>query len=426
MNQISQRSTFKSWIVILTAALFFLFEYINMNSFDSLNAQLRQAFHVNALEISNLSAMYFYANVLFLIPAGLLLDRFSTKKLILMAMAVSVIATYVFATTDSFAIAKLCRFVTGMASTFCLLSAVLLTSRWFESKTAALVMGIVVAMPMLGGTLAQQITLLSDALGSWREALMVVASVGVVFFILIGIGVKDFPAHADKHIVLQQQRLKINGFWRSLGQAISNRQVWFAGLYTNFLCLPVFILGALWGKEYLMVVHGLSANQSDIATSLIFIGMLIGSPLNGGLSDGWRRRKMPMILGAALTLLAMLAILYAPDLSALSLSLLFFALGFFSASQIITYALLIESSHSHLTASTESVAAVIIMSSGALFQPFFGYLMQQHWSGKMAGQVAVYAPSDYQHALLLLPIAFVASIVMALFIKETRCRRLFD
>ena len=37
-------------------------------------------FGVSALEVSHLSAMYFYANIVFLIPAGILLDRFSNKK----------------------------------------------------------------------------------------------------------------------------------------------------------------------------------------------------------------------------------------------------------------------------------------------------------------------------------------------------------
>ena len=421
-----QKSSLKSWVVILSAALFFLFEYVNMNSFDALNLELREAFHVDALQISNLSAMYFYANVLFLIPAGLLLDRFSTRKLILGAMAISVIATYLFANTHSFEVAKVCRFVTGAASTFCLLGAVLLTSRWFESKMAAWVMGIVVAMPMLGGILAQQITFLSHWLGSWREALVAVASVGVLFFILIFVGVKDYPAHSDFRIQAQQQRLKMAGFWRNLSLALSNRQVWFSGLYTNFLCLPVFILGALWGKDYLVAAHQLTGTQAELCTSLIFIGMLIGSPFNGGLSDRIGYRKAPMIVGATLTLLCMVGILYIHTLSYAALCGLFFGLGFFSASQIITYALLIESSQSHLTASTESVAAVIIMSSGAVFQPLFGYLLHQHWSGQIINGIPVYAASDYQYALLLLPVAFVGSIIMALFIQETFCRRMFE
>ena len=68
-----------------------------MNSFNGLNLELRRAFNANALEISNLSAMYFYANVIFLIPAGLLLDRFSTRKLLISAITTTTVATFVFA-----------------------------------------------------------------------------------------------------------------------------------------------------------------------------------------------------------------------------------------------------------------------------------------------------------------------------------------
>ncbi|MDF2939667.1 MAG: phtD [Gammaproteobacteria bacterium] len=418
-------SRLQPWIVVFSAALFFFFEFINMNSFNSLNDELRQSFNVTALQVSNLSAMYFYANVLFLIPAGLMLDRVSTRKMLVVAMAICIASTYIFAFTHSFSVAQVCRFVTGMGSTLCLLSCAQLTSRWFPPRLSGLVIGLVVTMAMLGGVVAQQITLLNNLLGDWRYTLAMVATVGVLFWLIIIAFVRDYPENTEAAHHSEHQLLHNMGFWKSFGQALSNPQTWLAGLYTNLLSIPVIVLGALWGKDYLVQIHHLPADQAANISSMIFIGMIIGSPLNGWISDRLGRRKMPMLIGAVLTLLTVLIILYVQSLDDKSLLVLFFLLGLFSASQIITYPLIIESNPSHITASSESLGATIIMSCGAIFQPLFGYILQRNWSGEISNGVATYSDAAYQHAILILPIAFAVSIVIALAIKETYCKSIY-
>lgn len=405
------------YIVVFAAALFFLFEFINMNSFNALNLQLRQAFHAQALQISNLSAMYFYANVIFLIPAGLLLDRISTRLLLTIAMSVCVVATFVFASTNQLWVAQLCRFLTGMGSTFCLLSCSLLTSRWIQPRYAALVMGLAVTMAMLGGMLAQQMTNLTDYLGSWRLAISAVGGLGVVFLALVVLLVKDAPAEFS----LSQTHQKYpEGFWRNFGLALGNIQNWLAGIYTNFLSIPVIVLGALWGKEYLHRVKGLSNAHAAVVASMIFLGMIVGSPLSGWISDRLKRRKMPMILGAILTLITVLVIIYVQPLSYTQLVSLFFLLGLFSGAQVISYALVIESNPLHITASSTALAATLIMASGAIFQPLFGYLLEHFGTHSLVNGTAIYHADAYHAAMMILPITFVASIIIALLLKETQ------
>jgi sugar phosphate permease len=354
-----------------------------------------------------------------------MLDRVSTRKMLLTAMAICIISTLVFATTDSFAVAKVCRFVTGMGSTLCLLSCAQLTSRWFAPRLSGLVMGLVVTMAMLGGMFAQQITGLSEALGSWRTALMIVAAFGVVFWLLILVFVRDYPKNTETMHNTEHQTLHNLGFWKSFGQALSNKQNWLAGIYSNFLSLPVIVLGALWGKDYLIQLHHLPADQAANVSSMIFLGLIIGSPLAGWISDRLGRRKLPMVIGAALTLAMLLVIIYVNGLSYVELMGLFFMVSLVSGSQIITFPLIMESNPSYLTGSSESLGATLIMSAGAIFQPLFGYILQNNWDGTIANGVAVYSDSAYQHAMMILPITFVASLLIACFIKETYCKSLY-
>ncbi len=405
------------YLVVFSAALFFLFEFINMNSFDSLNQLLRQAFHVDAFQISNLSAMYFYANVLFLIPAGVLLDRMSPKRLLQFALIFCILGNVVFATTHHFDIAKVCRFVIGMGSTLVLLAPAVLTVRWIPPKQAGLVMGLIVSFAMLGGSIAQQIPYVIDWLGSWRFAVLAIAVLGVLFLVIITLFVQDYPDHAALPKLNHSASMRTD-LLKNLFLTLQNKQVWLGGCYSSLINLTVMILGALWGAEYLEVAHGVAAKQASFIVTLIFFGFILGGPLFGVISDRLERRKSPMIAGGLLNLVCILVILHS-HVSPEMLAGLFFLLGALSGAQILTFPLIMESVPLPIVASSESVSAVLIMGGGALFQPLFGFLLN-HFSGASH----VYAPAAFQRAIWILPITFLIATLLSCFLRETYCKRI--
>jgi MFS family permease len=410
-----------SWVVVLSAALFFFFEFIQMNMFNAIDPSLIHAYKVTATQLGNLSAMYFYGNVSFLLVTGILLDRISTRHALILAMSTCVVFTYLFALSTALWQAEVCRFITGMASTFCMLSAVRLASRWFPPRRVALVIGLVVTIAMAGGMLAQTpLTYLVQAVG-WRFSVMINATLGVSFLLVLAACVRDFPLNAGKQHEQELDELHKMGFWHSIGKAIANRQNWFAGVYTNLVSFPVVILGASWGSLYLMHTRDLTHVQTSYVTTMIFLGMIIGSPAVGWFSDFIGLRKLPMILGALLTLGLILLIMYLPGLGLYSLMGLFFLLGFVSSSQVISYPLVVESNSMAITTTAEGLACTLIMSAG-LFQLVFGALLDANWSGKLVHGIRIYSAHDFQLAMLMFPVAFVVALVIAFFIKETRCQ----
>src|SRR3990167_8664147 len=110
------------WLVVFAASLFFFFEFMQVNMFNALDPSLYRAFHLtDTTLLGQLSASYMYATVLFLFPAGMILDRFSARKLIVAAMAACVTCTLLFSFTNELWQAMLCRLVTGFGGAFCLL-----------------------------------------------------------------------------------------------------------------------------------------------------------------------------------------------------------------------------------------------------------------------------------------------------------------
>lgn len=417
-NTTKNRSNLQAWLVCMSAAMFFFYEFIQMGMFNSISSDLMRDFQITAAQLGTLSATYFYADVAFLLFAGILLDRFSTRAIILNAMFLCVGATFVFAVSTSIWVAGASHFIAGIGNAFCFLSCIKLATRWFPSERLALVIGLMVTLAMAGGVVAQTpLTLLVQAVG-WRHAVLIDAALGATIILLIWFFVHDQPRDGKLTIVppVLPETMSLG---ESIKAALANSQNWLCGIYTCLLNLPIFILGALWGIMYVTQVHHIPKADASYITMMVFVGTIIGSPFAGWLSDRLGKRRMPMIVAAILSLITIALIIYVPDLSFAQLITLFLLLGFFTSAQIISYPTIAESNPSYLTGTATSIASILIMGGGAVFQPLFGWLMDLHWNHQMLDNTPVYSANDYLLGMAILPVAFIFGLIASLFIRET-------
>lgn len=404
-----------AWLVCLSAGLFFFYEFFQLNLFDVINQPLRNEFHINAAQLSWMSSAYLWADILFLLPAGAILDRFSTRRVILIAMMICIVGTVGFAFSNSFIVASFCHFLSGIGNAFCFLSCVVLVSRWFPPRRQALVIGCLVTMAFIGGMMAHTpLAYLNEHYG-WRDSLLIDGGIGLLLFLWIFLFVQDRP-HNNLSIKVVEKQPAALGFM----QALANPQNWLAGLYTSCLNLPIMVICALWGASYLQVVHHLSEITASNVVSMIFIGSILGCPLAGGLSDHSGRRKPLMIMGAVATFVTVIVLFLSVDLSDITLSILFFMLGLFTSTQVISYPLIAESNRTGNTGAATGIASVIIMGGGGVGQVLFGWLMQHHAS--VATQQ--YTVADFQFAMWMFPVATIAALIAIVFMRETYCKRL--
>ena len=412
-------SRIQPWVVIFFATSFFFFEFMQVNMFNTLDPYLFKAYHLqDSTQLGRLAAMYMYANVIFMIPAGIILDRFSTRWVITIAMFVCTTCTLLISQTTQLWQADICRFVTGIGGAFCLLSAVRLASRWFPPQKMALVVGLIVTFAMTGAMIAQTpFTVLVLDYG-WRHMLMIDAGSGYAMLIGIMIFVRDYPSKNKELMVSYYKALSIQGVFKSTWLAAKNSQNWMAGIYASLINLPVFLLGT-WGVMYLEQIHHLTPEKSSVIPTVMFVGLIIGSPVFGWISDRMRQRRLPMIIGALLSLATILPVMYF-NLNYEKSLLLFFLIGFVISSQIISYAVVAESNPDNLVGASEGVASVLIMSGGFL-SPVFAQLLDLNWHHYFINGLPVFSLHAYQTAFLIMPISFVIALVAAIFTKETHC-----
>lgn len=419
---IQQSSAFHSWCVILTATLFSFYIMIQINLFNAISVDLVRELNLSEKQLGYLVAFYFYGNILFLFPAGILLDRFSVRNLMLAVFAVSVITTYVFSITSSFWLINTTRFILGLAGAFPMLAVVKLASCWFAPRQMALVIGVIVTISTFGGVIAQTpLALLTQSLG-WRYAVQIIAVFGMALIIIQFAVVQDKPKGSEKIDFEKQAQLKQIGFWNSLGIAMTNRQNWLSGIYISFLNLPTFIFGA-WGTAYLTQARHLTQLQATLVTTTFFIGMVIGSPLAGLISDKIGLRKLPLIIGATLSLVALLIIMFSPAVSLWLVCCQFLFLGLVISAQVIGYPMITESNSRIFTAIATGVGSILVMAGGILI-PVFVWLLSWSGSNLVVDNVAIYSLADFTRANYLMLVGLIIALIVSLLLKETYCKQL--
>jgi MFS family permease len=421
--QASYHHIAQPWVVCLTAALCFFYLFIQMTKFNAIGSQLMVDFRITSTGLGTLSSMYFWGNVIFLFPAGLLLDRFSTKKILVMVMLITAICTYLVSFTNSVSSASWYFLFTGLAGSFALIIPLRLASRWFAPEKMALASGLIITIGFCGAMVSQfPLTVLVDHIG-WRTAMQLNAGLGILILALMIALIKDFPEGVTREMT-HEQATSLSFLWYSIKKAIGNPQNWIFGLYTCLTNLPIFVLGAVFGANYIVQTHHITDDQAAFANTLLFIGAMAGSPAFGWLSDKMKKRKAPMYYGALISLALVFILMYATNLHYLAIYALFCGIGFFTSSQVISYPTIAESNPGETIATGLSMGSVLIMSGGAFMMPLFGWLLDLNWHGAVIDGVPIHSVADYRFALWMLPISFVVSMLAIMFGKETHCKRI--
>lgn len=424
-RRIDESRAFTPWLVCFVAAAYFFYEFIQMNMFNAISSELMRSFNITGANLSKMSSAYFYADVIFLFPAGIIIDRVSVRTVILSALGVCVLSSVLFAGAHVLWFAIVCHFAAGIGNAFCLLSCVLLASRWFSPTRLALVTGLIVTFAMAGGAVAQTpLEILTHHVG-WRTALLINGALGAFIWFLNWLYVYDRPSDPARDFSRNfqtQSTLHTPSFFAGIKLALRNPQNVFAGAYTSFLNLPIMVLGGLWGGLYLQQTHHFSAVSAATVSSMFFIGTIVGSPIFGVISDNMRSRKLPMIVGAVLSLLAILLTIYLPHYNFTGALALFFMVGFFTSAQVISYPVIAESNSRVITGTSLGLASTIIMGGAGLAQQVFGYIIDHFWDKTLVDGVPQYSASAYHAAMLIFPLTMILGLICAFFIKETHCQ----
>ncbi|WP_084429450.1 MFS transporter [Aliagarivorans marinus] len=402
-------------LVVFSAGAFFFYSFIQMTL---LGTETMKAFFMDnlalssAAEFGNFAGAFLYGTVLMLIPAGVILDKYSVKKSLLATLLLMIACSFGLSiTTDVFS-ASLLRFLMGAAHCIAFMAPFRLAPRWFPSEKLALVAGSLVAFAVFGGFVSGAPLLAIINATSVQIAMVLNTLLGGIILLMVLLFVQDSP---DGEVEAQGLQISLI---EGLKLAAKNKQNWLAGTFIGMLNLSVLLLGAVWGTTYLRFINPefTEATYTGII-GMIFIGTMLGSPVTGLISDKLQSRKKAMLGGAIISLAIMLLIMFPPSTSAGFFYVMFLLLGILTSAQSIGYPVIGESNQDKVLGTANGLSAVILMGIGAIGQPFFGKLVSSFGGTSSASPLQMQAA--LQSAIWIMPIAFVISIVCVLFLDET-------
>ncbi len=151
MNSRITITALAAWLLV---AVYYFYQYALRSAPSVMMPQLSEAFGVNALGVSAIVGMFYYAYSPFSLVAGTAIDRFGAKRIIPIGAALVGVGALLFG-TGSVAAAYIGRFLQGAGGVFALVGAVYLVTKNFPASCAASFIGATQMFGMGGGSAGQ-------------------------------------------------------------------------------------------------------------------------------------------------------------------------------------------------------------------------------------------------------------------------------
>ncbi|WP_058529623.1 MFS transporter [Legionella londiniensis] len=409
-----KHSKFQAYCIFFLAASFYLYEFVLQVAPSVMADPMMKTFQISAEGFGVISAFYFYAYAPMQLPAGLLFDRYGPRKLMTLALMLCAFGSFFFASTDSVITASVGRFLIGIGSAFSFIGVLVLISRWFPPQHFAILAGVAQLMSSVGAMFGEMPLAALIGLVGWRQASFILAVIGVLLALLLWSFIRDFPNRQTQ--ALPSRRLRDE--WQRLLMVCSKQYTWITGLYAFSIWTPIAVFAALWGVPYLEEKYQVSVVVASGLCSMIWLGIGIGSPLLGWVSDRFESRRLALGISSFLGLSATLILLYVPGVSISSMYFVLFVLGLGAGGQTVSFAVVKDNNPPHLVGTASGFNNLSVLIGGAIFQPLVGVILHRSTEWHMAGDIPVYSIASYQKALLVMPSCYCLSLILVLFFMK--------
>ena len=416
-----RRSGALPWLIWFLGASLYSYGFFQRVAPSVMVEDLMREFAVTAAGLGHLSAFYFYAYAGLQIPLGVLLDRLGPRWVMTASALTAATGSLLFAAAHDLPLAYLGRFLIGAGVAVGLIGSLKLIMVWFPARRFATVAGLTTLVGTLGGVTAQAPLAAAVEAAGWRPLLIGASGVGFVIAALLWLVVRDTITTGASGAPAAVPRVRA-----ALKTVLANRQIWLLGAISGLVGGPTIALASLWGVPFAMTTYGITRPVAGGAMSVLLVGMALGGPLVGWISDAISLRKRPVIGAAGVCLGSWLFILFLPAPPMPLVNGLLFILGLATGGFIVNFALAREFNAPSLGGTAVGVVNTMVISSVALMQPLVGTLLDVMWDGRIEAGIRVYDPAAFHAAFLVLPVCAAVGLVLCFFLRESYARQQVD
>ena len=204
-------------------------------------------FGIDAAIIGLISASYFVTYSLMQLPVGLILDRFSVRVVLSVAIVTCALGSYAFSLAQSPLILATARLLMGLGSAFAFVAVLAIAHYWFSGRVFALLVGLAQLLAAFGawaGEYPLKRYLLEQH--DWRYGMQLLAVIGVTLGVLAIILVRHKrPESTNRTLSVKQ----------SIRTIFTNPQTFWIALYAFCAWSPIIIFAEQWGIPFIQTIR---------------------------------------------------------------------------------------------------------------------------------------------------------------------------
>lgn len=280
----------------------------------------------------------------------------------------------------------------------------------------------------MGGIIAQTPLALMVAAITWRNSFVVIGAFSIIVAVLCYFLVRNNPTEMNLPSIEEiegkktdSKNLQKPNLLKGLIKVMINPRTWpgfvlFAGFFGAFVSMT-----GIWGRSYMVDVYEISKVSASNYMMMAVLGMSIGSIAIGRISDKIKKRKLPMLIFAAVYVICWGIIVFAgggkPQIGILMPIL--FVLGFTGSAFVLGWACSKEINPPEIAGISTSVVNIGGFFGAAILPPFLGGVFDKLGTSLPAVEI-------YHKAFMYCFISAVIGFIFTFFIKETNCKNIYE
>ena len=402
-----QKITGLALTIWFTCAFFYALEYFIRSSTGALlDDFMKEPYNLSTLSISLFSSAFYWAYVLAQIPAGILVDRFGVKKVMVVSTAIFSVAIFIATAFTSESALLLYRVLAGFGGGFAFLCALKSISIWLPNRLFPMFTGFTQFLLYTGATLSAAPLVLLSKHFSIPEIMMGVFIISLIVLLFSIFAIKTHPDFVKNSTTGAKK-----SSFKDILEVVANKQIWLNGFYCFTIYGTTVLFADLWGIRYLQLT-GFTEAQAGLCTSFIFIGVAVFSPLWGVIATIFDGEKRFLLVAPIFGFFIVTYLLFFND-SFILACILCVLFGGVQGVHTLNYSALRNTVSATQIATGLALVNVFLPLSGGILQPVTGAII----NSLKENNDPLYA---FQVAMIFIPVLMFLSFVVALFIRDKK------
>lgn len=295
------------WLVLVMVSVAMFANYYVFDALNPVGSLLEEELHYSQEQIGLLDTSYNIAALLVLILGGIIIDKFGTKRSLVVFGAVSALGGLLISFGSRYELMWAGRFVLGLGSEPLIVAVTTALAKWFKGKELSFAMGMNLTIARFGSFAADNArNWFPSAFGEWQGPLFIAAGVGSIS-VISSLWYWYLEARAEKNYSL--------GAAGSTDKLVLGDLVKFRASYWWVVGLCVTFYSAIFpyrrfANLFLTDARHLSPEAAGFLNGLLPLTAMFATPLFGLLADKIGKRALLMTVGSALLVPGFLLLAY--------------------------------------------------------------------------------------------------------------------